>query len=101
MIAKDIALRELEKVSDKFNPPKLRQVYGQAIGVLVVDNPFPRIPGDIANATTYPFPVRFKVVKGIFVKDMVCEKPDVSVCNRYIEEAKKLQDEGVRAKTTS
>ena len=101
LIAKDFALREFEKVTDKLNPPKLRQVYGQAIGVLVVDNPFPRIPGDIANATTYPFPVRFKVVEKIYVKDIVCEKPDQSVCKRYIEEAQALEKEGIRAITTS
>jgi len=101
LIAKDFALRQLEKVTDKINPPVLRRVYGQAIGVLVVDNPFPRIPGDIGNATTYPFPVMFKIVEGSYVKDIVCEKPDISVCNRYIEEAKKLEAEGVRAITTS
>lgn len=101
MIAKDFALSYAQKFVEKIRPPKLRQVYGQAIGVLLVDNPFPRIPGDVGNATTYPFPVRFKVVEGIYVKDIVCKEPDISVCKRYIEEAKALELEGVRAITTS
>lgn len=75
-------------------------IYGQAIGILMVDNPFLRIPGDIGNATTYPFPVRMKTVEGIHVQDIVCEKPDMSVCRRFVEEAKMLEAEGVRAITT-
>ena len=38
--------------------------YGEAIGMLMMDATVPRIPGDIGNATTFDFPVRFKVVKG-------------------------------------
>jgi len=78
-----------------------RATYGEAIGILVLDTDFPRIPGDIGNATTYPFPVRLKVVRGIRSKDIVCEKPDISVCRRFIEQAKELEREGVRAITTS
>jgi len=78
-----------------------RATYGQAIGILVLDTDFPRIPGDIGNATTYPFPVRFKVVEGVRHEDIVCERPDISVCGRFIEEAKSLEEEGVRAITTS
>lgn len=75
--------------------------YGEAIGILILDTEFPRIPGDIGNATTYSFPVRFKVVKEVYVKDIVKSKPEVSVCKRFIEAAKELEQEGVRAITTS
>jgi Asp/Glu/hydantoin racemase len=78
-----------------------RATYGEAIGVLVFDTDFPRIPGDIGNATTYPFPVKFKVVKGVFLDEIVKRNPDFSVCQRFIEAAKELEDEGVRAITTS
>jgi hypothetical protein len=33
---------------------------GEAIGILLLDTSVPFIPGDVANATTYPFPVRFR-----------------------------------------
>lgn len=38
--------------------------YGHRIGILVLDSTIPRIPGDLGNATTYPFPAPHKVVRG-------------------------------------
>lgn len=91
----------LEQVDQKIRRKTIRRAYGQAIGILLLDTVYPRIPGDVGNATTYPFPVRFKVVKGVHLDDILCEKPNISVCRRYIEEAKELEAEGVRAITTS
>ncbi len=40
--------------------------YGEAIGILMFDNRrYPMIPGNVGNASTYDFPVRLKVVKGL------------------------------------
>ena len=94
MIVKDLFL---QKVEEKIRRTTIRRSYGQAIGILLLDALYPRIPGDIGNATTYSFPVRFKIVKGLRLKDIMCEKPDISVCQRYIEGAKELEGEGVRA----
>lgn len=87
----------MEIVEKKIRRRTTRRSYGQAIGIMLLDHPYPRIPGDFGNATTYPFPVRFKIVKGLRLKDIMCEKPDISVCQRYIEGAKELEGEGVRA----
>ena len=44
-----------------------RALYGQAIGILLFDGRrYPALPGDVANASSYDFPVRLKVVKGLF-----------------------------------
>ncbi|HQN29596.1 MAG TPA: aspartate/glutamate racemase family protein, partial [Methanothrix soehngenii] len=42
--------------------------YGEAIGILLLDCFTPFIPGDVANATTYCFPVRFQKVEGLTTK---------------------------------
>ncbi|MEM9475166.1 MAG: aspartate/glutamate racemase family protein [Pseudomonadota bacterium] len=39
-----------------------KTVYGATLGILMLNTRFPRIPGDIGNATTWPFPVQYKVV---------------------------------------
>lgn len=71
--------------------------YGEAIGILLLENYAPYIPGDTANATTYDFPVRFQRVPGFSVERIM--KHDMSVVEDLIQAAKNLQSEGVRAIT--
>ena len=39
-------------------------LYGLAVGILMLDTRFPRPPGDVGNAATWPFPARYRIVKG-------------------------------------
>ena len=41
-----------------------KAIYGAPLGILMLEARFPRIPGDMGNGTTWPFPVLFKVVPG-------------------------------------
>ncbi|HEV2546722.1 MAG TPA: aspartate/glutamate racemase family protein [Stellaceae bacterium] len=41
-----------------------KSVYGARLGILLLETRFPRIPGDIRNARTWPFPVLYHVVRG-------------------------------------
>lgn len=72
--------------------------YGEAIGILLLDTSFaPYIPGDVANATTYSFPVRFKKVNGLTVERMF--NKDVRFLDNMINAGKELVEEGVKAIT--
>lgn len=75
-----------------------RQVsYGEAVGILLLDSPVPFIPGDVANATTYDYPVRFKRVEGFSVKKALTK--DESVYPALLSAARNLTENGVRAVT--
>jgi Asp/Glu/hydantoin racemase len=41
-----------------------KPIYGARLGILMLEARFPRIPGDMGNAATWPFPVLYKVVPG-------------------------------------
>lgn len=77
---------------------KNKQVsYGEAIGILLLDSVIPFIPGDVANATTYDFPVRFKKVPGFTVARAIGK--DDSVYDDLLAAARDLAANGVRAVT--
>lgn len=75
--------------------------YGQDIGIIMLDTIFPRIPGDIGNAGSYPFPVRYKTVKNAKPCTVMGDQPDAGLLEPFVEAARELEAEGVKAITTS
>jgi len=75
-------------------------IYGFTVGVLMLDTRFPRIPGDMGNATTFPFPVRYHRVTGA-VPDLVVRKGAEGLLDAFIDGARYLEREGVGAVTTN
>jgi Asp/Glu/hydantoin racemase len=73
---------------------------GFSVGVLVLDTRFPRIPGDIGNAATFEFPVRYHRVAGAS-SDRVVRDRSRDLLPAFIDGARALEREGVRAITTS
>lgn len=71
--------------------------YGEAVGILLIENYVPYIPGDTANATTYRYPVRFQRIPGLTVERMFSH--DMGMYPQVREAALQLQQEGVRAVT--
>ncbi len=50
-----------------------KRIYGARLGILMLETRFPRIPGDMGNAGTWPFPVLYKVVPGASPQRVVCD----------------------------
>ncbi len=71
--------------------------YGEAIGILLLDTYTPFIPGDVGNATTYPFPVRFQKVPGFTVERAI--RKDPTAFDSLLAAALELESQGVRAIT--
>ncbi len=74
--------------------------YGFAVGILMLDTQFPRIPGDMGNASTFPFPVRYQRVEGAD-PDLVVRRGAAGLLPAFIAGAQRLQHEGVGAITTN
>ena len=70
---------------------------GEAIGILLLDTSVPFIPGDVANATTYSFPVRYQKVQGFTVARALGKDP--AVFDNLLKAARDLCRQGVRAIT--
>ncbi len=70
-------------------------VAGYAIGILVIDVDYPMAPGNVANASTYPFPVLFKVLKGVS-PDMIMSG-DPQILEAVIAGGRELIASGARA----
>ena len=71
--------------------------YGEIIGILKLENYAPFIPGDVANATTYHFPVRYQRVPGLTPLRVFSH--DMSVLEAMVEACEDLKSQGVRAIT--
>src|SRR5256712_963098 len=74
--------------------------YGFTVGILILDTRFPRIPGDVGNATTFPFPVRYHRVSGAHPA-LVVRRGAEGLLPAFVQGARALEGEGVGAITTS
>ena len=73
-----------------------QNLYGFTVGILMLDTQFPRIVGDMGNALTFDFPVRYHRVVGAS-PDLVVRKSARDLVPHFIEGARFLEREGVRA----
>jgi hypothetical protein len=72
---------------------------GEAIGVLLLDCVLPLPPGDVANATTYPFPVRYQVVKAASIERLIYQR-DPELLQPFIDGGFELVKAGVKGITS-
>ncbi|MEC5425224.1 aspartate/glutamate racemase family protein [Virgibacillus sp. C22-A2] len=70
------------------------------LGILMLDTIFHRPIGDIGNPETFTFPVEFEVVEKATI-ERVMKKSDSSLIEPFIQAAKRLERNGVKAITTS
>lgn len=75
-------------------------VYGQEVGIIMLDCAFPRPPGDIGNARSFPFPVRYEVLEGIAAAGLTKHEDPAAVA-ALIAAAQRLERAGVRIILTS
>jgi hypothetical protein len=77
-----------------------KSVYGASVGILMLDARFPRIPGDMGNAMTWPFPVLYRVVRDA-TPDRVVRKGAPEMLDDFVKAARDLVRDGADGITTN
>jgi hypothetical protein len=77
-----------------------KAIYGAPLGILMLEARFPRIPGDMGNALTWPFPVLYKVVAGATPERVVLRGAE-GLLSDFLAAAEELVAEGAEAITTN
>jgi hypothetical protein len=77
-----------------------KAVYGAPLGILMLEARFPRIPGDMGNAATWPFPVLYNVVRGASPERVVLQGAR-GLLPDFIAAARDLVSLGAEAITTN
>lgn len=71
--------------------------YGHSIGILTLDDAVPAIPGSVANASTYEYPVLFRPVPGLTFKRVFQRDP--ACADLLVRAACELEEQGVKGIT--
>ncbi len=77
-----------------------KSIYGAPLGILMLEARFPRIPGDMGNALTWPFPVQYRVVRGATPERVVLNGA-TGLLPDFLAAAADLVDLGCEAITTN
>jgi hypothetical protein len=71
--------------------------YGMGLGIILLDDVYPGFPGDVRNASAYPFPIQYEIAEGVDIWALV-EEEDKAPCLGPIQRAaRKLEKMGCRA----
>ena len=84
-----------EQVNTQISIPKGQAIAGNAIGILVLDLWYPYLPGNVANASTYNFPVQYKILRGSTIPQILSADP--TLLDLIVEGGRELEKQGVRA----
>lgn len=77
-----------------------KALYGAPLGILMLEARFPRIPGDMGNAMTWPFPVLYRVVRGATPERVVLNAA-AGLLDAFLNAAAELVADGAEAITTN
>lgn len=77
-----------------------KAVFGARLGILMLEARFPRIPGDMGNAGTWPFPVLYRVVPAAS-PDLVVRRGAEGLYPEFLAAARELVAWGADGITTN
>ncbi|MBJ90805.1 MAG: hydantoin racemase [Woeseia sp.] len=85
----------IEKIVSRKN----HSCYGMGLGIMILDDVYPGLPGDVRNASAWPYPIQYEILENIDIKAL-CYANNIelaSYLDTIIKAAKKLENIGCRA----
>lgn len=74
-----------------------RRCYGMGLGIIILDDVYPGFPGDVRNASAFPFPIQYEVATGVDIYRLVRD-PNKEPCLEPVRQAaQRLERMGCRA----
>jgi len=74
-----------------------QMAYGMGLGVMLLEDVYPGLPGDVRNASGYPFPIQYEIISGVDIKKLVVDGNKIICLPPIIKAAQKLEKLGCRA----
>jgi Asp/Glu/hydantoin racemase len=76
---------------------KNHKCYGMGLGVMILDEVYPGFPGDVRNASAFPFPVQYEIIRDVDMPKLIYAE-NKSACLESIQRAaQNLEQMGCRA----
>lgn len=76
---------------------KDHKCYGMGIGIIILDDVYPGFPGDVRNASAWPYPIQYEICEGVDIKALVWDEDKSKCLEPILKAAKKLEKMGCRA----
>ncbi len=67
------------------------------LGIIILDDVYPGFPGDVRNASAYPFPVQYEIADGVDIKKLVRGENKEALLEPVLTAARRLERMGCRA----
>lgn len=71
--------------------------YGMGLGIIILDEVYPGFPGDVRNASAYPFPIQYEIAEGVDIAGLVRGVEKDGLLEPVIRAARRLERMGCRA----
>ncbi len=71
--------------------------YGMGLGIMVLDDAYPGFPGDVRNASAFPYPIQYGIAEGVDNYTLVWEQDKTPCREPILRAAKKLERMGCKA----
>jgi len=85
-----------EKI-ERIRARKKHSCYGMGLGIMILDEVYPGFPGDVRNASAFPYPIQYDIVENVDIHKLVWLEDKSPCLQPILDSAKRLEKMGCRA----